>query len=402
MIIRKIAVFVVLAGLFSAGCMPMRMMKKFNSGEGSITAGSEAVIPFELRGHAPVVEVSFNGDPEKFRLIMDTGAMTFIQEEAAARIDYIDRGEIPTFDKEQKAQLAEFASVESGDARVENMIGVVFNFMSRTGYDDADGLLGSDFLRFYKVKFDYVEQKVTLSQEEEPLISDGDGAVMPMKTPLPLRAPMVKCLLNGAIKGEAMIDTGSPYSIVLPLSFKEKLTEAGEIELVKSAGIMARWPMSKTDDSYLSRLESIEIGDILVENIPVIFADVEWILLGKGFLDRYVFTVDYPGKSVLFEPVAGMDFEHNVYSTGIGIKRNDAGEVVVKGFWQGSPAEKAGIKVGDRIRRIHDLEAADNPVWKLYEPLNNDDLKVIEIEILRGGEVEIIMLEKEFLLTSAE
>ena len=232
--IRNISIFAAGTALLLFSCMPLKMMKKLNSGQGYIVEGVETVIPFELRGHAPVVEVFFNDNPESFRLILDTGAMAFIQEDAAARIDYIDRGEMPTFDKEQNAQLAEFASVKCGNAMVENLIGVVFNFMAKTGYDDVDGLLGSDFLRFYRVKFDYVEQTVTLSLDPGPLTPAGDEVSIPIETPLPLRAPMVECMLNGAVEDEAMIDTGSPYSIVLPLNLMDKLRETVERRKRKS------------------------------------------------------------------------------------------------------------------------------------------------------------------------
>lgn len=397
--LRNIAIFTAGAALLLFSCLPLRMMKKFNSGQGFISEGVETVIPFELRGHAPVVEVSFNDNPEKFRLIMDTGAMTFIQEDAAARIDHLERGEVPAFDKERNARLAEFAAVECGKARVENLIGVVFNFMDKTGYDDTDGLLGSDFLRFYRIEFDYAEQTVTLSLNSEPLTVSIGAVSMPVEMPLPIRAPMVECMLNDAIEGQAMIDTGSPYGIVLPLEYREKLKEADDCPVIEAAGIMAKWPMSKRSDSYLSRLTSMEMGDLRVENVLVIFADVEWILLGKAFLDEYRFTIDYPLKTALFEPVQGMEIKHNVFSTGLGLKRDKSGEVVVKGYWKGSPAEKGGIKVGDKIVRIGNLSAGDTPLWKLYEPLNDDDVKIAEIEILRDGEAQTVILEKEFLLT---
>lgn len=328
--------------------------------------------------------------------------MTIIQEGAAAELEFNPRGQVPSFDKNRPGKLAEFASIHVGDCCVEDLIAVAFDFMGDNEFDEVDGLIGSDFLRFYKVGIDYPARTVTLSLDTTTLAMPGNGILLPIETPLPIRAPFVDCTLNGAITGKAMIDLGSPWTLVLPLSYIEKLKNTGDLELIEAVGIVAKWPMSKTDRSCLARLQSLKIGTMTVENLPVVFADVEDILLGKQFLDHFRFTIDYPDKMVSFQPLEGMAFKDNLYSTGLYLKKNDDNRAVVKGFWKNSPSEKAGLKVGNEILRINDLMAEDHAVWELLLPLNNDNLSAVEVLVNQQGHSVLKTLHKEWLLPASK
>ena len=57
--------------------------------------------------------------------------------------------------------------------------------------------------------------------------------------PFPFRFPQVECVIDNTIEIEGILDTGSPFAIVCPLSLVEKQNFSGERALIKSKGIIA-------------------------------------------------------------------------------------------------------------------------------------------------------------------
>jgi len=373
------------------------MMQKLNSGEAVIQDEIDITVPFDLRGHAIIVKVRINEHPKEYNFILDTGAITFINEETANELDLEQGTEVPTWNDTVKARLVETEIISLGNAKVKNLTTIMFDFVKYTGFQKIDGFIGSDFLRFFKVTIDYGSKALTLSLDTEPIRSVDEGYLLKIKKPLPLRAPMVECRINETFTSDAMIDLGSPHCVVLPLSLLDKLS-GEDIPLIKSIGIVAKWPQSTTDESCLSRIESLKFGDFEIENIPVIIADVNDILLGEDFLSQFLITINYPAKQVLLLPLDNMQFKHNMFSTGLALEKDDDNRTVVKGFWEGSPADKSGIQVGDEIIEINSINISELALFEISSILKNDAVSAIELLINSEQGEKRVTLKKETLL----
>ena len=395
-LIPKITVIIITLFLAS-GCTQIEMMKKLNSGQAVIQGKTDITVPFDLRGHAIIVKVKINENPREYNFILDTGAITFINEETANELDLEQGIEVPTWNDTVKARLVETETISLGNAKVKNLTTVMFDFVKYTGFQKIDGFIGSDFLRFFKVTIDYNNRVLTLSHNTEPIESVDAGYLLEIEKPLPIRAPMVECEINETLTADAMIDLGSPHCVVLPLSLLDKLS-GEDIPLIKSIGIVAQWPQSTTDESFLSRIESLKFGNLEIENIPVLIADVNDILLGEDFLSQFLITINYPAKQLLLLPLDNMRFKHNIFSTGLALEKDDDNRTVVKGFWEGSPADKSGIQVGDEIIEINSINVSELALFEISSILKDDTVQEIELLInTEPGEKKVI-LKKETLL----
>jgi predicted aspartyl protease len=390
--INRVIVFVI-AFLFAISNIAFAIQ---NSGEVVVTTDEDIIIPFELQGHRMVVKVRFNDNPKEYDLIFDTGGLMMISEDVAAELGLKKGMEVPTWDKEIKAYLTKTDSIMLGRAKVADMKITIFNFLQHAGIEDADGLLGSDFLSFYKVAVDYKKQQITLSHSTDPIQPDSNSFKLKFMKHIMIGAPMVKCTINGNIEEYGMIDVGMPYGFVMPLSLMEEF-DSSRLELIESVGEMAKWPMSKNETSYLARLESLKIGDLELANIPVIFTDIFSTLIGRDILEQFMFTINYPQKEVMITPFEDMHFKNNLFSPGINIKK-EAAKSIVKGFWKGSPADASGIQIGDEVLKLNSRPISDYTQGETDSLFNDDSVTEFEFLIKSGDETKEIMLRKEYLL----
>jgi len=367
-----------------------------NSGEVVVTTDEDIIIPFELQGHRMVVKVRFNDCPKEYNLIFDTGGLLMVSEDIAAELGLKKGMEMPTWDKEKKAYLTKTDSIMFGKAKVVDMKITIFDFLKHAGIEGADGLIGSDFISFYKTTIDYKRQQIILSHNTDPIQLDSNSFKMKFMKNIMMGAPMVKCIINDSIEEYGMIDVGMPYAFVMPLSLMEEF-DSSRLELIESVGAMARWPMSKDVTTYLGRLKSLKIGDLELMNTPVIFSDIFSTLIGRDILEQFLFIMNYPQKEVMITPFEDMHFKNNLFSIGISIKR-EAGKSIVKGFWKGSPADVSGIQIGDEVLEINSRPSSDYTQGEKDSLFNDDSVTGLEFLIKSGGDEKRLELRKQFLL----
>jgi hypothetical protein len=88
-----------------------------------------------------------------------------------------------------------------------------------------------------------------------------------------------------------------------------------------------------------------------------------WI--GTGFLRRFTVSVDFPGNTLYLEPGPALGEPDLCNATGLYVVKS-GGRVVVQQVVKGSPAEKAGLQVGDTLTAINDYPAEQVVFDRLY------------------------------------
>ena len=80
---------------------------------------------------------------------------------------------------------------------------------------------------------------------------------------------------------------------------------------------------------------------------------------------------------------------------GLNVGISEDGEVFVEGLWEDSPADIAGLEVGDRIvsLQLYEPVRPDN-LMKLQYALRDDRVSTIELEVFSGDTGRRIVLEK--------
>ena len=385
-----IAILSIVLLLLLGGCKALKMVRKFKSGIPELPVESDTI---RFEGEHPIVLlVSINDLPDTFRFILDTGAPTMISPEVADELG-IHRGEkLPSKGVKVHAYLSrEPITISTGKARVRNFIPLISDFPEEV--EGIAGFIGSDFLRFFKVRLDYKTKTLIIAKPEYQFPLSDRAVKLEMKASFPLYFPIFTCEMDG-IRAEAMVDVGSPFSIVVPVEYRNRLKDA-----IKSRGIMASWPAEKSVPNYLGRVRSFRMGNFEVKNAMVLSAylPVPYVLLGRDFLRNFVIILDYPERKIIFEPFEKLEIKTNEYSYGLKLHRKE-GKIIIQGVWVGSPADRAGLELGDEILRINGIPVDSMSIKEIEDLLDRSES--LELSVLKPGKnQEIVMtLKKDWLL----
>ena len=387
---------------FLLGCQSFTMIKKLKSGKPKYQENISK-IPFSLEGHKILVKITVNNSKKEYTFILDTGAMTSIDKGAADELGLEKGKEMSFMNDSVRIYLTTLNILKLGQMSVEDFTVPVIDIKSVFGKGlIIDGFIGSDFLRFFNITIDYYRKELLLSNHDITYDSLTVRYDFDLNVSFPAWFPKVNMILNDQIKEEGMIDTGSPFFLVLNTSLLDKIDESVKKQLIRSTGLIYQWPSTSPECNYILRMESITLGKLELNNIPVIFTDLPGptsvSLIGKEFLDKFLITLNYPAEKLILYPRDNIIFKTNIFTTGLKLQKTDD-NVLIKGFWEGSQADKKGLKVKDEVLSINNKNCSELDIKEINEILNDADIKIIELTINNAGKSEKILLRKEMLFS---
>lgn len=355
---------------------------------------SEGIIPFELNEHLIVIKGRINGSQKTYNFLLDTGALTFIEKDVVQELSLKTKG-----------NMAKLNTLEMEEVLIPNIFAFMgFNLkeFKKLGIT-IHGIIGSNLLERFKVTIDYRKRRVILTSEKKsPEDSDSGFKSKFINHPVN-NAPMIDCTINGNTAIKAMVDTGQPYSIVFPLRYLDILNARNSPYLIKSKGIMIKWPDTSTIDSYLWRIGLFEQGNLKIKNLVCCFAELPRLLsvplLGKDYLSQFLITIDYPHHEILMVPYENVQFIENLFSFGLNLRRGEHDTIVVDGLWAGGPADQAGIEIGDEIVACNLISGKGENISKLRQIMENKNIKTIELVVKTKEGRRKISLNKTMLLS---
>ena len=363
----------------------------------NVPVQKEGIIPFALKDHIILVKGKINDGPEEYNFIVDTGGVTMLNDETAAKLQLKRRG-----------MQVKMNSLDIGNYRIDSIFCLASpdffkKFESKIGVT-IHGLIGSDLLDRFKVTIDYRQKIIVLANDTAVTGDPQKGFLFNFKNHPVNSAPMLKCKLNGRLEVEAMVDTGQPYSLVLPPDILGKLELSEQRGWIKAKGNIYQWPLTTSRDNYLGRIDSFAIGDLKARNVLAFSAELPKMLsaplLGRDFLVPFITIINYPKNEILFvpQPISPTSMPTNEYSIGLYPHLNDDGKIVVSGIWTASPADKAGIGPGDEIVALNGNPLASADLFELIAQLMNGGIKEVNLEIQNSQGRRVFHLKKEKLL----
>ena len=351
----------------------------------------ENQIPYELLGHLILVKGKINNSQDQYNFIVDTGGLTFIDKTIAQNLKL-----------KQKGNMAKIDILEIPDIQIKNIFCFTtfdFSLFKSLGIP-LHGMIGSDLLDRYRVTFDFKIRIITLSLDHSPLKPDENDLFFKFKNHPYNNAPMIKFKTDQKIL-EGMIDTGQPYNVVFPLATFDEYKDVEGIDFIKSKGLIEWWPMTKPEFNYLTRMKSMDFDKLRTQDLICLFAELprplSVPLIGMDLLSQFKVTINYPNDEMILVPYKDQNFKKNLYSIGINPEVSDQNKIVIKGIWTDSPADLAGLHVGDIIFAFNSESAASENIMKLRSLLEDDEIKAITLEIIAQNKSRKITLEKEYL-----
>lgn len=280
----------------------------------SIAGKDQTLIPFELVGDRPVVEMRVNGRPEPLRFVLDTGSgISVISKKTAdvLKVREVTRGgHAKGIGGNGKFEIVYgfLRQVEIGDVSIRN-VPVYIREFHRAG-SDVDGYIGLALISKFLTTIDYGDRTFSLSRRNEA----GPSAAANVLS-LPLRLTS-SGFLSGEVKLDGIdtqlnfiVDTGASISVisdrVANVDMIRKFENDERHRVIGSAGI--------TDDVPSFLLPRVSFGAISRTSIMAIALNLDMIneasgfeqagILGGNFLKNYRLTFDFKNSRVSFTSV---------------------------------------------------------------------------------------------------
>jgi hypothetical protein len=370
----------------------------FGAAAGREKTATDAVIPFELLDYLILVKCRINDSNEYYNFVLDTGGIMAIDKSLADELKL-----------KQLGPQAKINTLYLGEQAIEKVF-VFTNFdlkMFSTSYGiDVKGIIGSDLLEDYTVTIDYEKKQLILSTDVDALALDkknnqAEAFIKFHKHPIN-SAPMIPCRLNGDIEVEAMIDTGQPYPLVLPLNELERTGVLKQKDTRKARGTIVKWPGTASPDNFLARLKCFEAAGLKIDDMMTVYGELPALLsvplLGSDFLAHYLIKIDYVHEEIFLSPKTGYRGLNHSFSFGLQLRLNDENHLLVRGVWEKSPADLAGIQIDDRVLEFNSKRTTPENYKELWLLLNNADIQSVKLLIETKKGLRKIHLKKKKLI----
>ena len=333
-------------------------------------------IPFRLENDFIVLDIVFNRRLP-MRFLLDTGAEnTVLLDKSvtdAMDMEYLRRYEVrgSDIDNPLVAHLVAGIQLDMGEALTAyNRTMLVleenhFNFEGITGVG-IDGILGGDFLRRWVVRLDFKNQKLILldpvrfrparKSVEVPSTFVRNRAYV--NIPVGVRSPR-------PITRKLLIDSGAGLPLLIHTFEEDDVDDLPEqvVETSIASGLGGNLNGSVGRSRYLS-IGGKELGEIVTYFQPtdttLSFLNQREGLIGLRILKRFTVTIDYVHQKVYFQPEGRRwkaRFAFDRSGMGLVAGGDNLSRYIVSNVVNGSPADRAGVRVGDRLRRINNIPA---------------------------------------------
>jgi Aspartyl protease/PDZ domain len=311
-----------------------------------------AILPTRRCDDAFLVQATINGTGP-FLLLLDTGAATTVVTPAVARAlpgsvgHTLQFAEGATGKTQTIHQRVRIDTLEAGEMRLKEFDALVIDLQ---GLDTSvggtlDGVLGYPAFHDLLLTIDYPRGVVRVSREQ---LSEPDSRTLRLSS---RREPIVPVRL-GDKAIEAELDSGSGGELTLQSKVKlEYVTppRAAGSSLALGGAEVRRVGRAAVD----AELAGVQIDHPLIESGAVIN------LVGTEILRHFVVRFDQRSGLVRLEHMGEGPIEFpSVYGIGIASSPENGVTKVIEVFDE-SPAQRAGVQVGDLIQAINGVAVLD-------------------------------------------
>jgi hypothetical protein len=379
-----------------------------------------ARVPFELAGNHLFAPVRLNGfGPYSF--VLDTGASRSTINQKLA--DELKLKRWPIKAKAEAlggwAQIQCLRGVRLNIGGVAHAPGPAFSIpLPDFGERPIDGILGGDVFRRFVVELDFSACELRLHNPRTYRPEPGDVA-------LPLRfhhrLPLVQARVGGAAgkasEGQFLIDSGYSGWLMLSESFarSNRLFEvAGPLQPERGADAVGAL------ERVRGRVPAFRLGPYQLnqpiahfEKHPLLNPDGLAGTIGTGLLRRFHVVFDYPRRRLWLRPNAEFAQPFEWRWSGSVMRVNVDGfclrvsgvdltapppafdRFVITKVKPGSPAEQAGLRLGDTVLSLNGEPLGAMPLERWFE-LSSKSPSIGRMEVRRDGEKRVVSLRIEW------
>lgn len=357
-------------------------------------------VPFTLVDGRIFVNVRLNGEGP-FAFLFDTGGNAVISAKVAERL-HLSSGSTETGtgmgEKPVTAVDTTVREVQIGDLRLSNL---AFHAIAMDdtpavfGRQPVDGIIGFPILEQLIVEVDYQSKslKMTLPSAYTPRKSGTTVHFTRARW-----VPLIDASLDGVL-GKFGVDTGARLSLLLygPFVKQNNLREKYHSAVSGVTG----WGLGGPIRSQLARGQQFTIDNLTIRD-PLVRLPLQTSggttasdtagVIGSDILRQFNITFDYASQTITFEKNNHYGARSNFDRVGLWLGQDSAGFTVIDVI-SGSPADIAGIKVGDKILAVDGKPAATLELVEVREEFRNDPAgKKMQLKVQSGPQSERLSL----------
>jgi predicted aspartyl protease len=273
--------------------------------------------------------------------------------------------------------------------------------LSRMLAAPISGVLGTDLLESVIVRISYASGTAqVVAAIPRP------ASLMPLKKVRKVYFVPVKI---GPSTFEMLLDTGTNMTALSSHAWQTLLSSWKPTSLLEGLQSSGGPPGSLIACVPALQLGGIEVKETVLRDHPLrvimtsragIFADPAFAgILGGDILERFEVTLDLQHDSMYLKP--DRTFQPDAYefvTIGIQFFKSSADAFSVEAVWKHSPAEEAGVVVGDRIVAVNGHSAADLDLQAFVDQLHGPAGTPIVIDIERAAGKIVLNLKTRQLV----
>jgi hypothetical protein len=347
----------------------------------------------QLTGGVVIVRGTFDKSPDSLNFIFDTGSGGISLDSTTARQMQL---ELSPSDRTIRG-IAGIKNVEYARNHTLNLPGLsvsgldfhINDYELLTGVYGVkiDGIIGYSFLRRYLVTIDYDKRILSVYTPGDFKYPRGGYLLRPAITGLPMQYAYVGD--NRGVFGRFYLDTGAGLNLLLSNEF------VGDSSLFTAK--KNRYPtvaegLGGKKEMEMAVLKTFKLGNYKFKRVPIYLFDDEFNvtsypqlggLIGNDILRRFNVVINYPRSEIHLIPNSHFRDEFDYSYTGLGLYAAN-GTIYITDVLKNSPAEEAGLKVGDI------LFAVDNNLsnsMQAYRNILMQSGRRVKLLVKRQGEL---------------
>jgi hypothetical protein len=341
-------------------------------------ADGRVVIPFRLSANHLLIPITIQGTT--LEMILDTGMP--MDGVMLYRDDKVGRLALPA-EKGMEArvagaggeggpvaaQLVQGLTIDIGDLRLTEARAIVTPPMPGLGFDH-DGVIGASLFANFVVSIDFDAGRITL-HDPKRWVPPAGAATLPLSVErnLPFASVGIVTADGRRVPTTVVVDLGASHPISLNIGETQGIeVPPGAVRAIIGRGV------GGVLRGQVGRVAGVDLGGLALKDVVATFPDSEHQgpggrrskggNLGTGLLRHFNVAFDYGGGTLYLSPnkAFGQPFDWDM--SGLWLDPDDQGRLRVAFIVSGSPAEKAGIQVGDILARVDDkpVSPADLPM----------------------------------------
>ncbi len=360
-------------------------------------------IPFNFDYGVPIIKASIN-DIE-YNFLFDTGMPTTLSEIIVKELTLKSKSSVMGSDVNGNSQQESYVMVNEiivGGISFKQVKTLSTDLKSgfEIGCLNLDGVIGNNLIKDAIWEIDYEKKVIRLTDNIVNFKIPDDADVIKFKTNAKkgYYSPNIEIAINNKSRKDVKFDTGSNKGINLPFDYYSSVLDVNKSVEYYGQASAALYGKGENKKYLDSKVESIKIGDLQLQNQIVTF-DENYPTVGNKLFENFKIFISYVENKISMvkqKEYTNTILENFGFQTAVINKK-----AIVSIIYKNSNAEKKGLQIGDEIITVNDLNFPELISKDACDFLLNNPIKKmnsINIVFSRNGNKQTLQLEKVILI----